>query len=35
MEETELLQAPSYQKKLAAAISAGCLQAIAGEEISE
>lgn len=35
VEETELLQAPSYQKKLAAAISAGCLQAIAGEEISE
>ena len=34
-EETVALQNPSYQKKLAAAISAGCLQAIAGEEISE
>ena len=34
-EETRLLQSSLHQKKLAAAISAGCLQAIAGEELSK
>lgn len=32
-EETALLQEPSYQLKLAAAIAAGCLRCLAGEEV--
>lgn len=32
-EETRRLQEPSYQRKLAAAIAAGCLRCLAGEEV--
>lgn len=33
-EETEKLQSPSYQIKLASAIAAGCLRCLAGEEVA-
>ena len=32
-EETALLQEPSHQMKLAAAVTAGCLRTLAGEEL--